>query len=346
MPRLTVEKLRALLADRPSSAVIFLHGEEEYLRGLALADVVDAFVDASTRDFNYDQIRGSDATPEGLASLIATPPMMAEHRVIVVRDAQGLTPKAREVVQETLSRTPPGTILVLEATIPSSSKAKFYSVLKKEAASVEFPALDAMDLPGWLAERATTVHGVEMDMDAARALASAIGAQLGILATELEKAAAFVGDRPRITLEDIREVGGYIPQVDRWAWFDKVGGKRFQEALGELPALLDSGENGVGLVIGLTSHMLKLGLYAAGGTQGLERALRSNQKWLVRRIEPQARKWTLAEVDAALEDLLRADRLLKSAPLTDTQVIEEFLLRRMGEGAGAGASAPGSLAVR
>jgi DNA polymerase III delta subunit len=42
---------------------------------------------------------------------------------------------------------------------------------------------------------------------------------------------------------------------------------------------------------------------------------------------PQARRWTLPEVDAALGELLRTDRLLKSASLTDKQAMEELLLR-------------------
>jgi DNA polymerase III delta subunit len=53
---------------------------------------------------------------------------------------------------------------------------------------------------------------------------------------------------------------------------------------------------------------------------------------MARRIVPQARKWTLPEVDQALGELLRADRLLKSASLSDRQAIEELLLRLWGIG--------------
>src|SRR5690606_11163952 len=141
-------------AERPVSAGIFLHGEEEYLREDAVQRVIDLFVDPATRDFNLDQLRGSDATPEGLGSVIATPPMMAEHRVVVVRDAQGLSPKARVVVESALANSHPGLVLVIVATIPTSSKARFYDNLAAAALTVEFPALDAADLPGWLLERA------------------------------------------------------------------------------------------------------------------------------------------------------------------------------------------------
>lgn len=326
MPQLSLDRLLDAIDQRPSGAVVFLHGDEEYLREAAVDQVVGRVLDAGTRDFNFDQLRGGDATPESLGSLIATPPMMAEYRVIVVRDAQGLSPKTREEVEAVVKSPPAGTILILVATIPSSSKARFYTNLKKGALTVEFPALDVSDLPGWLVDRARE-DGIEMEMDAARALASAIGPQLGILVSELKKAVAYVGDARRITLEDVKAVAGYIPRADRWAWFDAVGEKNFQKAMEELPILLDSGENGVGLIIGLTSHLLKLGLLVAGGREGLDRALRPNQRWLARRLEPQARRWDALEIDDALADLLRADHLLKSAPLSQLQTMEELLLR-------------------
>lgn len=327
MPRLTLPSLLDKLAARPESAVVFLHGEEVYLRDDAAQKVVDTVLDPGTAAFNLDQLRGGDVTPETLGSIVATPPMMAEYRVVLVRDVQNLTPKSREVVEALLLRPTAGVVVILVGAIPSATKARFYDNLKAKALSIEFPALHPHDLPGWVIEHAREAHGVEVDIDAARALSAAIGSQLGILSTEIEKAVAYAGDRKRVTLEDVKAVGGYIPRVDRWGWFEKVGDRRFEQALEELPLLLDAGENAVGLVIGITSHILKLGLAVAGGEEGLQRALRPNQRWLAQRLIPQARKWTTAQIDSAVADLLRTDRLLKTASLNDRQAMEELLLR-------------------
>jgi DNA polymerase-3 subunit delta len=327
VPQLSYSALQTALSRRPEAAVFFLHGEEEYLREQAVSRIVSALLDPATRDFNFDQLRGNEVTAEGLASLIATPPMMAEHRVVVVREAQGLSNKAREAVEAAAAAPPPGLVLVLSATIPSGSRAKFYSTLQKQALSVEFAAVDANDLPGWLVQHARDAHGLSIDPEAARALAAAIGSQLGVLSSELDKLASFVGDRDRITLDDVRAVGGYIPRVDRWGWFDLIGERRLDEALRQLGALLESGENGVGLVIGITSHVLRIGLVVAGGREALERQLKPYQRWLAGRVEPQARRWSQEEVDAALAELLRTDRLLKTTSLTDRQAMEELLLR-------------------
>ncbi|MQA89119.1 MAG: DNA polymerase III subunit delta [Gemmatimonas sp.] len=327
MPQLSIPKVLERLRANPPSATVFLHGREEFLREESLQQVLTVVLDPSTRDFNFDQLRGSAADPETLASTLATPPTVAAYRLVVVRDAQGLTPKCRGVVEDFLKNPSPGTILILSGTIPSGSKARFYRTLREETLSVELASLDAADLPGWLVTRGSEVHGAEVEIEAARAMATAIGSQLGILATELDKVAAYADGRGRITVEDVRAVGGYVPRVDRWAWFDSVGDRRFVEALSQLPDLLDAGENGVGLLIGLGAHFLKLGLLTDGGRDALERHLGPHQRWLVHRLHPQARQWTTGQIDNVLEELLRTDRLLKSAPLSDRQAMEELLLR-------------------
>ncbi|CAN5369632.1 hypothetical protein BH24GEM3_BH24GEM3_12620 [soil metagenome] len=321
------DSLLELLAKRPPGGSFFFFGEEEFLREEAVSRAVAAHLDPATRDFNFDQLRGGDVSPEGIASVLATPPMMAEWRVVVVREAQGLSPKAREAVQAVVEAPPPGLALILSAAIPAGSKAKFYSDLQKHARSVEFAAIEALDAPGWLMERASAVHGLELQTEAARALVAALGTSLGVLISELEKLAAFVQERRAITLEDVRAVSGSIPRADRWQWFDLVGERRLEEALRQLPVLLDSGESGVGLVMGMTSQLLRVALVCAGGQGALEKELKPYQRWLARRIAPQARRWTLPEVEAALHELLRTDRLLKSASLTDRQAMEELLLR-------------------
>src|SRR5690606_31311934 len=117
------ETLARRLAQGQRGGVFFLYGDDEFSREEAVARIIDAHVDPGTRDFNLDQLRGVDLDGETLASLIATPPLMAEWRVVVVRDAQALasTPKMRAVVESVLDRPVPGLALVLSTQIPSGS---------------------------------------------------------------------------------------------------------------------------------------------------------------------------------------------------------------------------------
>ncbi|MEZ4415536.1 MAG: DNA polymerase III subunit delta [Gemmatimonadota bacterium] len=308
--------------------VFFLHGEDEFRKERAFADLISAHLEPGVRDFNLDVLRGSDVSVETLASVIGTPPMMAEWRVVLVRDAEALAASARTraVIEDVLERTPPGLALILVARIPSGSKAKFWTTLTRKARSTEFAPLSQDDVPGWLMSWAREHYQIEVDPDAAHGLAAGVGADLGILDQELAKLRDRVGAGGRVGTADVEAAGTRLPAQDRWRWFDLVGERRFREARRALPVLADQGESGVGLVIGLGAHLLRLGLLVSGGAAALERVLPPHQKWLAKRLRPQARGWTEPELRTALVELARVDRLLKSASFSDEHLLEEWFL--------------------
>ena len=328
MPALSPERLTRHLQEGARGGVFFLHGDEDYLKERATAEIIEAHLDPGTRDFNLDEVRGTDVTTETLSSLIQTPPMMGEWRVVVVRatEAMAQSSTARDILTGTAESPPPGLALILEADI-GTSKAKVWKTLKKTATSVEFQRLSESDLPGWLMAWAEA-RDLELEVAAARALAAAVGPALAPLVRELEKLRDYVGTERPIAREDVEKVVGAIPKQDRWEWMDLVGGRKFEAARDGLPILLESGgESGVGLVIGLGNQFLRIAICVAGGKDALANALPGNQKWLAGRVVGQARGWSRDGVEAALRDLARADRLLKSAPLSDYQIMDELLLR-------------------
>lgn len=306
----------------------YLHGEDDFRKEEAVRALVDLHLDPATKDFNLDLLRGTEVDAETLASVLATPPMMAEWRVVVLREVEGLasSKNAREELLGVAADPPPGLVLIMSCTVPGGSKAKFYRELAKTVRSVEFRPINEGDVPGWLMARVREARGLELDPEAARAMAAALGNNLGVLVREIDKLSNFVGDRGRITLADVEAAGTRLPSQDRWRWFDLVGERRFAEAEGSLGVLLSQGETGVGLVIGLTTHLLRLGVAVEQGTRGLERIIPNYQRWLVQRIATQAKRWTLAEVDDALAGLLDVDRLLKASAHSDTHFLETWLL--------------------
>jgi DNA polymerase III subunit delta len=321
------DRITKALASGRRGGIFFLFGEEEFLKEEAAAAIVAAHLDPATRDFNYDQLRGPDLEPETLASIVNTPPMVAEWRVVVVREAQALATnaRARATVESLLERRASDLVLVLVATLPDRSKAQFWEKLQRMAVAADFPQLPGSDLPGWLMERARQ-RGLQLDAAAARALA-ATGSDIGVLVQELAKLADYAADGRRIGKDDVAAIVGAVPRQNRWDWFDLVGDARFREARAGIPILLDNGESGVGLVIGLGTHFLRLGIAAAGGEAALGAALPPHQRWLAGRIAKQARRWPAAAAEDAIDDLLRADRLLKSSSLNERQILEELLLR-------------------
>src|SRR5688500_4463502 len=115
-----MKALRPALQDKQFSPVYYLHGEDEYLKEDALRHLVDAAIDPATRDFNLDQRSGRDLDAESLASLLAMPPMMAERRVVVIRDVAALREDARAALDRYL--TSPAADVLVTRTAPESGR--------------------------------------------------------------------------------------------------------------------------------------------------------------------------------------------------------------------------------
>lgn len=328
------------MAEGSLGGSYFLKVEDDFLREEAIDLIVGKHLEDGAPDFDLDQVSGEDVDAAELSSLLETPPMASRYRVVVVREAQGLSRGARAVVEDAARRGAEWRAMVIAARIPRSSKAKFYDALRELCTTTTLSTPRPAELAGWLARRAKRRHGVTLDMEAAQLLAAAIGSRLGVLAQEIEKTVTFVEPRTRIGVEDVRAVVGALPQVDRWKWIDKVAERRFGDAVEELPLLLDSGDWAVGLISALGEALIRIGL-AKQGQGVLVSALKRdssyrNLSWKVRVWMDQARRWSGEEIDRALAELLRADRLIKSGGLADRAALEEALLRMavVGEEAG------------
>jgi DNA polymerase-3 subunit delta len=325
----------ALLSQGGKGGVFYLHGDDDFRKEETARALVEAHLDPASADFNHDLLRGDEVDVETLASILATPPMMAEWRVVTLKSVEGLarSSRARDLLVGIASDPPPGLALILLRSGGHDSRAKFYRELAKAARDLAFPEVGPDDVPGWLMERARSVHGLTMEPEAARALGAAVGTNLGLLARELDKLRDVAEAGASITVETVKAAGTVLPTQDRWRWFDRVGERRFEEALDALPVLLDQGESGVGLVIGLSTHLLRLGIVRDLGLEALKEAVPRNQKWVVSRmgraLESQARGWPPGELEEALVGLLRVDRLLKSSALSDLALVEEWLLARL-----------------
>lgn len=336
------QRLERILEQGDVSGVFFFHGEAARLRDDAARRLAESAVEPSTRDFNLDVFRGSDVTPEALASALAMPPVMAPRRVILLFDADRLTPTGRKVVEDAVGKLPSDVTFVVAAKIPARSKAAFYRTLKSAGVDLEWKAPRDNEIPGWLIERARARYGVELEGDAAAALADAVGADLGVLEAELEKLTG--ASEGAVDLALVRALVPNTRDVNRWDWIDDVVSRRYAAARHRLADLLATpSESAVGLLIALIEQHLLVGVAIEGGAgmvgRTLDEAGKSYLKWKARTIAGQARAWTVEEIDDALVALLDADRRAKTGA-TDREALDELLLRlQVGHSAGRNARA-------
>jgi DNA polymerase-3 subunit delta len=169
--------------------VYYLHGDDDYLKDGAVHDLLEAAVDPSTRDFNSETRRASELDAETLGSLLATPPMLAERRAVVLRDVTALKKAARQQLDRYLTRPASDTLLLLVS--PAGTKPD--AALASLSVSLDFAPLTPERVRKWIAHHASTVLSVNIAEDAAQLLQQAVGNDLHLLASELDKCASYVG---------------------------------------------------------------------------------------------------------------------------------------------------------
>src|SRR4051794_31760454 len=97
-PVVDAKALRAAIKDLTFAPAYYFYGEDDYLKAEELRRLIDAAVDPTTRDFNFETLRGADVGAEALGSVVGTPPMMADRRMVVIRDVNALKKDARAVL--------------------------------------------------------------------------------------------------------------------------------------------------------------------------------------------------------------------------------------------------------
>ena len=151
--------VKALESGKFAPAYYFL-GAENVLKEEATTALLDRALDPGLRDFNLDIRSAQQLEPEDVLSLCTTLPMMAERRVVVVRDVEAWKRKTRgkKAVLGYLEQPIPETVLVLVQGAGAEAKDdKPDTDLAKHAYTVEFAELTTEGAARWVAREAKSL---------------------------------------------------------------------------------------------------------------------------------------------------------------------------------------------
>jgi DNA polymerase-3 subunit delta len=332
---------RDLKRDPPAPAYYF-HGPEDVLKEDAIAAILDRVLDPSLREFNLDQYSATQLAPEQLGDLCLALPMLAERRVVLVRDVEAWKrrTKTRRVALEYLAQPAAETVLIL---VQGASAPKPDAELARLTYAVPFDPLPPERTRRWLEHRAREL-GVSLAPEAVRHLVNVVGLDLAALLAELNKVSAIAADQT-VTVSMIEGIVGVRSGETAIDWRNAVLDGDTGRAIGLLPQVLtQSGVTGVRLVSALGTALIGVaiarGLSERGtSTRGLNRAvfdrLRAVRPFWLPDWKDEATKWSgwapawpWARLDAALKHALDADRMLKTTRLSDENgVLTDLVLR-------------------
>jgi DNA polymerase III delta subunit len=294
-------------------------------------------VDPATRDFNLEVRRGSEIDAETLGSLLAMPPMLADRRVIVVRDAAALKKDAKDVVDRYLDRPASDLSLVLVQPAGDKPEPRF-----GRATVIDFDSLSGPRLSRWVSHRAETAYHTTITPAAIELLIGAVGNDLMHLNLELEKLASY-SNGGEIDENAVGAIVGVRREVSVSALLDAIADRDAPAALAILPKVMEQPKSsGVFLVMVLSTQILATGFARArldkrvpevrlrGELMGMmkEGGAFPGRAWgeAVDCWIRTAPKWSEADLDAAAATLHAADRALKDTGRTTEEGIVQGVI--------------------
>ena len=332
-PASSLKILRDAVKRRSFDGAYYVTGEDEYQKEDAVRQLVDAALDPVARDFNLDVRRGGDVDAESLGVLLSTPPMMAERRVIVIRDVGALKKDARKFLDKYLSNPAADSLLL----VVNAAGAKPDAALAAATTQLQFDPLTGDRVPKWIAHKASTEFGVGITESAIELLQAAVGNDLHQLAGELDKLASYVSGRDGEIGEDaVAAVVGVRRGETQAELLDAVADRNTGRALELVPHVLGQPKTtGVSIVMALSTQMLAISWGRARLDEGLSRGRLSQEYFdLLRETGAftgrpwgsatavwarAAERWSRESLDRALETLLEADVALKESRVSSEE---------------------------
>ncbi len=262
---------------------------------------------------------------------VATPVMFGGGSLAVVTNPGPLVQaiELRTAFLATLTLVAPGNgLVILDATRSGGGPSKrLADAVTAAGGTIRQFQSPSGSLAGWIAAEAR-LRNVQLASGTAKALADRIGGLLTekdierrhltrVASMELEKLALYRGGAP-VTPDDVKALVAEAVPGSVWAFTDAIGERGTGAALELLDRLLDNTPEPVLLAVlhRRVRELLELGDRLASGERlpAAAKAIGINNEFRARTLADQARRWTTAELTAALDGLVELDAMVKGAP--------------------------------
>jgi DNA polymerase-3 subunit delta len=332
-----------------------LLGDEAFLYQRCRQGVLAALAPLEGRDFSLSDFDLTDTSIFEILDRAQTPSLMAPFQVLFVRSLKNLygrgSKKEEFAAIDAYFRSPnPQAVLLFVADhlrIPTDLRKMDYQdkerydrireTLGDWCGFVELARVDESDAMKWVIATAES-RDVKFDPDAARELVDALGADMMLVSSELEKLCLYVSGREaRITLGDVETMVLAAKQRSLYELTDAISQRDRTRALLLLHGLLNASDGGEDAAIG---HLYMLARTFRQMLIILEKNVRDSRAiwavlWQGFRMPPfaaedlirQARRYkSRRELTRALRLVARADLELRSSPANKLLVLERLVL--------------------
>ena len=313
--------------------IYYLMGEESYYIDRLADFIVESALTEDERDFNLTILYGPQTTGEDVVNAAKRYPMMAEHQVVVVREAQKL--ENREVLAFYAQKPLASTILIIchkNGTL--DRRTKLATEISASGVLFESRKLYDRELPSF-ATNYVRRKGLEIAPEACLVLCEHVGADLSRLASELDKLAIAVQAGQRIDTQTIEDNIGISKEYNVYELIAALTVKDVVKA-NRIVKYFDSNPKNFALQPVLSSLFkfysdLMLAFYAPVKTEEGIAAWLEQSTWQVRRnILPAMRFYSAMKVFQIIAEIRKTDAASKGVggqKTSDGDLLKELVFQ-------------------
>ena len=330
------------------------YGRDTFSLRQALAEIKAQLEPQEMLDYNVAALDGRQVTPDQLMAVCETVPFLASHRLAIVegllqrfQTGRGRAPSRRGRKSEGASdldrwspfagyvgQMPSSTILVLVDEEVSAGN-PLLELLKPGAEIRHFQPPYRRALPDWIRRRAAD-NGLKLTPRAIQLLADLVGNDLWILASEIDKLAAYANGRS-LDEPDLRSLVSAAREVNVFAVVDAIVGGRAALATKLLRQVVAQGADSsyvFAMILRQYRNLVLAREQLDAGVRSSEIASRLNirSEFAMERLLQQAERCDWPRLTAAYRRLLAADAAIKrgiySEELSLTLLVQDLTARR------------------
>jgi DNA polymerase-3 subunit delta len=196
------EQILADLKNKIYKPIYLFYGEESFFIDELTNYIQQNVLTETEKAFNQDVVYGKDVTATNLIELSRAFPMMANYRVVILKEAQDL--KDFKNLEPYVQNPVNSTILVLsfKNTAKIDRRLKVFNLLSKNAVVFESKRLYENQVYPWI-EKTLRENGLSIHTEALRLFYESIGADLSRLSNEIKKLVITQEKGKQISKEDI-----------------------------------------------------------------------------------------------------------------------------------------------
>jgi DNA polymerase III subunit delta len=299
--------------------VYFIFGEEDLLVEQLMDNFRQHLVDPSMVEFNRDLFYGEDLKDIEIFRLAESFPMMVEKRLIIVRGIEKAPARVMQHLNDYLESPCPSSCLILCAGKVDMRK-KVFKTLRKKTEAIEFKALSIDELPGWMIGYCKTQNRILSRKLSSILAEQLFGGGLRFISAELDKLILLNpadDQETEITEDEVACALGVDRQGSPYHLLDAILFRDTRKSLSILRSLM-RGTGSAWTVLptlhrGFGRLWFMLRLREQGQRDDSIATILGLKSWQVRSAMSPAGKWSVNNIEKAVELLLDADFALKGA---------------------------------